>query len=915
MDNDEHQNLSDHHLVEQRKKDFFNKIRNSPKILGYAILAVIVYIATFIRTRNVDNLRDVTTGGWTLGPDLDPFLFLRYAEYIVENGKLFTHDIMRNVPLGFDTSRELVLHSYMMAWFHKIALIFGSTSIEQSAALFPVFMFALTVIAFFFWARETFLKSLGLKKATYIALIASFFLSVLPPLLPRTIAGIPEKEASGFFFLFLTFFLVTKIWNSPTKKKEYLFALATGISTALMGLVWGGYVYVLVTMAVATTVAFLIGKIDRQKTISYLIWLISAVGIFLISSDRFTLGSLLASTTSGLAFGVAGLLIIHQLILHTKLKQYTRNKYLNSLPPEVKSLVIMIVLGIILSTIFFGFGFIPSKVENVIQTLVRPTADRVGVTVAENRQPYFTEWGQTFGPQIQGIPIFFWLFFTGSAYLFYNITSVLRRKDRIASTLAYVFFLIAVIFSRYNSNSKLNGTNATSLLLYSAGFIALIFVIGKIYYKYYKEQDSNVFKKIDFNLILLFSFFFLSIVSARGAVRLIMVLVPSTSIIVAYLVVQSTHSTLRKQGETEKIIAWALTIIILLAAITAGYQYYKSTSGTAQGYAPSQYTQQWQKAMSWVRDNTQTNAVFGHWWDYGYWVQSLGKRATVLDGGNAIIYWNHFMGRHALTGSDNQKALEFLYTHNTTHFLIDSSDIGKYGAFSSIGSDANFDRYSFIASFGRQNQQTIETKNSTRFVYSGGIGLDQDIIFYNNEGQQVFLPGGKAGLGGIILEKDKAGLISTNPIGIYVYQGKQYNLPLRYAYSAEQGFMDFNSGVESGIFLYPRAVQQQSGSVVIEQDGALMYLSNRTVKSQLARLYLYKENNQNFELVHTEDDFVVEQLKAQFGLTRDFVDFRGLRGPIRIWEITYPENIQANPLFLEIHTPKELTTTRDQVGL
>ena len=54
------------------------------------------------------------------------------------------------------------------------------------------------------------------------------------------------------------------------------------------------------------------------------------------------------------------------------------------------------------------------------------------------------------------------------------------------------------------------------------------------------------------------------------------------------------------------------------------------------------------------------NAVFGHWRDYGYWVQTLGERATVLDGGNAKSYWNHLMGRYALTGTSNKEALEFL---------------------------------------------------------------------------------------------------------------------------------------------------------------------------------------------------------------------------------------------------------------
>ena len=46
---------------------------------------------------------------------------------------------------------------------------------------------------------------------------------------------------------------------------------------------------------------------------------------------------------------------------------------------------------------------------------------------------------------------------------------------------------------------------------------------------------------------------------------------------------------------------------------------------------------QWQQAMEWVRDNTAEDAVFSHWWDYGYWVETLGERRTTNDGG-------HFQG-------------------------------------------------------------------------------------------------------------------------------------------------------------------------------------------------------------------------------------------------------------------------------
>src|SRR3989344_161247 len=206
-------------LIAQRQKRVIEFIRKKTDWIVYILLTVVVYLAVWIRTRNLPGLRDVTTGGWTLGPDLDPFLFLRWAKYIVENGSLFEIDPMRYVPLGFNTGLEYPLLHHLIAIFHKIALIFGSGSVEQSAVIFPVFMFALTVIAFFLMTREAFIESAGKANAGYMAVVASLFLSVIAAFVPRTIAGIPEKESAAFFFFFMAFYLFLKGWRQDKKKE------------------------------------------------------------------------------------------------------------------------------------------------------------------------------------------------------------------------------------------------------------------------------------------------------------------------------------------------------------------------------------------------------------------------------------------------------------------------------------------------------------------------------------------------------------------------------------------------------------------------------------------------------------------------------------------------------------------------
>ncbi len=890
-------------LIKIRKEKLIKFLKTKYTWITYILLAAIVLLSARIRTSNLDKLKDVTTETWTLGPDLDPFYFLRLAEYIVEHGKLFAIDMMRYVPFGFDMQGEYLLHPYLIAWFHKIAVYFGSDSVTYSAIIYPVFMFALTVIAFFFLSRKIFLNSLGKKQANIIGLVSAFFLSVLPIFLPRTIAGIPEKESAAFVFMFLAFYFFLCSWNADKKISRYAFALFAGMATTAMANIWGGYIFIFLSLAPAAFVAFILGHFnDKNKIFTYTIWLFSSFILMYFSSIRYSFKGLLISISTAPSAVVFFIIIIHLAIFNTKLKDYLKIERLPKMPPYVVSLFISIALLAILSTIFLGVSFIPSQINSVVNILVQPAISRLIQTVAENRQPFFGEWAGNFGPFVRNIPIFFWLFFTGSIYLFYNMVSILAKKERLYLTLTYFIFLFGIIFSRYSESSILNGTNFTSLILYAAGIIILLFGAGFYCFKYYKEGKAEQLKKIDFNLILLIMLFILSIVAARAAVRTVMMLAPPASIIVAYFFTASLNKTKELKESTLKIFGWLLITIIFIATLFSGYQFYKEISGQAEIYAPSGYNQQWQKAMAWVRENTRADSVFGHWWDYGYWIQTIGKRATVLDGGNSIGYWNHLMGRYALTGIDNREAIEFLYTHNTTHFLIDSSDIGKYGAFSSIGSDTNYDRRSYIATFLRDKNQVVEKKNSTLFIYSGGSGLDEDLI-YDDNGTQIFLPASKSGIGAILIEKSNSGNLTTNPIGIFVYQDKQYNLPLRYAY-VNNNFIDFGSGVESGVYIFPK-IEQNS----IEPDGAMLYLPKRIVRSQLARLYLYKETNPYFKLVHTEDDFIVAQVKSMYPDLGDIVFFEGVRGPIRIWEINYPSDIKFKEEYIKTESPKEIYYT------
>jgi asparagine N-glycosylation enzyme membrane subunit Stt3 len=901
--------------LQDRKKKVLGFLKKNGQWIYYSILAFIVFIGAYVRTLNIPKLNDITTGTWTLGPDLDPFLFLRWAKYIAEHGSLFLLDKMRSVPLAeictgiqcnpVNTSGDMKLLSYMIVWLYKFLSMFKETSVTYAAIIFPVIMFALTIVAFFLFARKVFYK-MDEKSKNIIALISTAFFALVPSLLPRTIAGIPEKESAAFFFIFIGFYFFLEAFTSEKLKNGIIFGILAGISAGLLALVWGGFGFVFLTIPGAVFVAFLLGKIDAKKFYSFGLWVLSFTLIMIPFSTRYTLANLLGSTSTGLAYILFLVMGIDLLIFKKKIFKLDE-KIKIKLPQQIISLIISLVIIGILGSLAFGVSFIPHQVEDVISQTIHPLGQtRFSVTVAENKQPSFVgDWKESFGPVVFNIPLFFWLFFIGSIFLFANLIEKLEKKEKIILTGAYSIFLTSLIFSRYSPSSILNGDSTISMIVYFGGVLVFLISFGYFYIKRYKENKLSVFHDFEFSYLLYFIVLTMTVIAARGGIRLIMVLAAISPVVAGFLIYKIPQSYFKQKDGLKKLIVGIIALIIIIAAIFTIWTYYKSDKATGESFAPGIYQWQWQKAMAWVRENTSINSVFAHWWDYGYWVQSIGERATILDGGNAIGYWNYLMGRYVLTMTGEKESMEFLYAHNATHLLIDSSDIGKYTAFSSIGSNENYDRMSWISDFFMDDRQTTEKDNETMYVYTGGSATDEDIVWKEN-GQEKLLPRRNSYIIGIILTKSSDNHI-FQPIGVFMYNNAQYRIPLRYVYINGK-LNDFNSGLDAGIFLYPK-IESSSTGIKSNEIGAGLYLSPRTIHSSIAQLYLFGQDTNYFKIAHIESNSVVSDLKNNGFYQGEFLYYQGFQGPIKIWEIKYPSDIKLNSEYLSRNYPKEFQTT------
>lgn len=88
-----------------------------------------------------------------------------------------------------------------------------------------------------------------------------------------------------------------------------------------------------------------------------------------------------------------------------------------------------------------------------------------------------------------------------------------------------------------------------------------------------------------------------------------------------------------------------LAIIVALLVVPMAYpeklNWTNSNSGTPISILNSGThfdisTNDWSDAMQWLKENTPEDAVIAAWWDYGYWISTLGERKTLSDNATLI---------------------------------------------------------------------------------------------------------------------------------------------------------------------------------------------------------------------------------------------------------------------------------------
>ena len=280
-------------ILEKRKekaKEFLIKYAN---YLQYIALTIIVYISAYIRSRNLELLKDVTTGKY-ISLELDSTLFLRYAEYIAEHGKLYATDALRGFPFGIDISGLGTFTSYFIAYIYRFLNLFNnSITVEYVNNIYPIIATAIMTVFMFLLLRRLFNYR--------VALVATLLLNVIPAFLFRSLGGSSDHDILGMMFIFMAFYFYVAGWQSTRKRFVLLFGILAGISTGLSLFTAGSSSFIFVIIGIFNLIELLLNKFEKKDYYLILSWLVTSSLILEFRSDV-SLLVLFFSVSTGTAY-------------------------------------------------------------------------------------------------------------------------------------------------------------------------------------------------------------------------------------------------------------------------------------------------------------------------------------------------------------------------------------------------------------------------------------------------------------------------------------------------------------------------------------------------------------------------------------------------------------------------------------
>ena len=205
-------------------------------------------------------------------------------------------------------------------------------------------------------------------------------------------------------------------------------------------------------------------------------------------------------------------------------------------------------------------------------------------------------------------------------------------------------------------------------------------------------------------------------------------------------------------------------------------------------------TSDWLDAMQWLKENTPKDSVVAAWWDYGYWITTLGERRSIADNATLIDWRIEQTARAFLSTPD--EGWKILKEMDADYVLI-------YVAAQRVNNEEP--PLYFVQGGGDESKKQwfmrIGGFDTQRFLYDDGISATPE--FWNETLLGKMIPFTTYGYVDVAGQKQSQSYVSGfTPVYIDdIKYPKDANTPLRLAYMSS-GFTIKSSGAINGVLIY-----------------------------------------------------------------------------------------------------------------
>ncbi len=592
---------------------------------------------------------------------IDPFYLARMTLTVVNNNlHVPDYDPLRYYPDGFNPRLEGFMLYYIYGIIYVIVSKFANVDFWIYAKIIPAVFGALITIPVYFIGKEI--------KDRKTGLIAALLYATSSAVMFRSSAGFFEKEPLGGLFIFTTVWFVFR----SLRNNSLIDAIIAGVSLMYASIIWGGTSSLYLVLTGAFGLMILSARYPRSLLNVY-----SSLAFFTIIMAAIYVRYKITDT---MILGFIGLYIIFIIIeIYRIYNRVSKEDMRYRIPVFFGGLGVLLIISSLFSKTSADI------VKKIISYIVL-SKDLVGTTVAENigagwgdvvsrlGTPYFDAFLKSYG-----YDKFTFLSYISSPWVWSFIGVVLITyltfKDKENKDYWYYSALIANVVSIFSIHGYLTNTNDPA----KQSFIYTIYVLSFV-------VANFIIMREDYKYGLLMSFFYATMMAFFTKVRIVFLTGPFVIALASFsfsYFIDSIKGVYVRYKDNNNLRYFVFVAALFIVGVFVVGNLVSGYILASKAIGPS-YNSNWKKAMDFLRYNTSEDSVILSWWDFGYWFQTEGHRATLLDGGNVYGGRNIEAARYFTGYYNKTERLEYLKKWHPTHLLVDASMIGKYAAMSKI---------------------------------------------------------------------------------------------------------------------------------------------------------------------------------------------------------------------------------------